>query len=156
LVFDAPPGRKIKWMSLGGFFNSYQREAAANTRNEMWYALGGSDDWKLIYRANVPTWHSHWHYAYDEEIILDEPVDKVRVRYVGNPGVNSVRVNLHSLRPDEKPNNSVVVTHCFKMNGKKEERSFTFDRPTDYVIDCPSTPEDVFIKLEVRSDKGTH
>ena len=152
LVFNAPPGRKVKWMSLGGFFNSYQRAAAASTRNEIWYALGDSDDWKLAHRSNVPTWHSHWHYACDEEIVLDMPVDKVRVRYVGNPGVNGVRVNLHSLRPDEKPDNSVVVTHYFKMNGKTEQRRFTFDNPADYVINCPSTPEDVFIKLEVPSD----
>jgi len=155
LLFNAPPGRKIKWMSLGGFFNTYQRAAATNTRNEMWYALGDSDNWNLAHRANVPTWHSHWHYAYDEEIVLDEPVDKVRVRYVGNPGVNGIRVNIHSLRQGEKPDNSVVVTHCFKMNGRTEERRFTFDKPTDYVIDCPAAPEDVFIKLEVPSDKNT-
>ena len=32
------------------------------------------------------------------------------------------------------------------------ERSFTFEKPTDYVIECPSTPEDVFIKLAVPGD----
>ena len=152
LVFYAPPGRKIKWASLGGYFRSYQKAEAPKTRNEIWYAVDDSDEWKIAYRANVPDWQEHWHYASDQEVVLEKPAEKLRVRYVGQPGVNGVRVNLHSLRPDAKPDNRVVVTHGFKMDGKLQERSFTFDSATDYVIECPSTPEDVFVKLAVPGD----
>jgi len=152
LFFTAPPGRKIKWLSLGGYFRTHQREAAVNTKNEMWYALNDSDNWQLAYRSNVPTWHSHWHYAYDEEIMLQEPVDKLRIRYVGNPYVNGVRVNIHSIKPGENPeNSSVIVTHGFRMGGKLHEKRFVFHKPGEYAIDCSEEPEDVFVKLEVPS-----
>jgi len=152
LLFTPPPGRKIKWMSLGGYFRTHQREAAVNTKNEMWYAPGDSDNWQLAYRSNVPTWHSHWHYAYDQEIMLQEPVDRIRVRYVGKPAVNGVRVNIHSIKPGEDSDYSVTATHGFSMGGKLHEKSFVFEKPGDYTIDCPDDPEDVFIKLEVPSD----
>jgi len=153
LLFPAPPGRKIQWLSLGGHFSTYQREAAANTRNEMWYALDDSDEWRLAYRADVPTWHSHWHYAYDQEIMLEKPVEQVRVRYVGQPGVNAVRVNLHSLQPGERPAQGIVVTHGFKMEGQWHEKRFALDGPGEYTLDCPQEPENVFIRMEVPSDR---
>jgi hypothetical protein len=154
LLFTAPPGRKIKWASLGGYFGTHQRKAAANTRNEMWYAVDDSNEWHSAYHADVPTWHSHWHYAYDREIIFPEPVEKLRVRYVGKPGVNGVRVNVHSLKPNESPDQNVIVTHGFRMGGELHERRFAFDKPTDYSIKCPQDPEDVFIRLEVPSDES--
>lgn len=152
LLFSAPPGRSIKWISLGGFFSSYQLKDAVNTKNEIWYATDDSNEWKLAYRATVPEWHSHWHYAYDKEIMLEKTVDKIRVKYVGQPGVNGVRVNIHSIKSDEKPDQRVIVTHGFIMDGALQERRFYFDSPTEYVIDCPTEPEDVFIKLEVPSE----
>ncbi len=154
LAFHAPPGREIRWASLGGFFQSYQNEDAPKTANEIWYAEGDSTAWKRVHRAAIPTWHSHWHYAYDTDVVLERPAATIRVRYVGNPGVNGVRVNLHSVAPAETGDNSVVVTHCYRMNGREGDRKFTFDGPSRYTIDCPSEPEDLYIKLEVPSDSG--
>jgi hypothetical protein len=152
LAFHAPPGRKIKWMSLGGFFRSHRAEEAVRTANEIWYAVGETGEWKRVYRAAVPEWQSHWHYAYDKEVMLDKPVEMIRVRYVGDPGVNGARVNIHSIKPSETNDDAVTVTHSFKLDGKTVMRKFTFDKPQHYTIDCPSEPEDVFIKLEVPSD----
>jgi hypothetical protein len=154
LIFDAPPGKQIKWASLGGYFSSYQKAEAPNTANEMWYAVNDADDWTLAYRANVPDWQSHWHYAYDQEILLDKPVERLRVRYVGKPGVNGVRVNLHSLKREPVTSDPVTVTHTFKMDGNVQTKTFTFDKPSDYTIQCPSTPEDISIQLAVPSDPG--
>jgi len=153
LLFTPPPGHKIKWMSLGGYFSTYQLENAANTRNEVWYALDDSENWHNAHRSDIPTWHSHWHYAYDEEVMLQEPVDKLRVRYVGQPGVNGVRVNIYSIKPGGSPDRGVIVTHGFKMGDKLHEKRFMFDEPSEYTIDCPETPRDVFIRLEVPSDR---
>ncbi|MEK7400528.1 MAG: hypothetical protein AAB116_26590, partial [Candidatus Poribacteria bacterium] len=149
LLFSAPPGRNIKWVSLGGYFGTYHLKDAVNTKNEIWYAPGDSDEWNLAYRASVPEWHSHWHYTYDKEIMLEKPVDKIRVKYVGQPGVNGVRVNIHSVKDDDKTNQRIVVTHGFIMDGVAQEKRFSFDSPTEYIVDCPTEPEDVFIKLEV-------
>ncbi|MFC1716396.1 hypothetical protein ACFL6S_22180 [Candidatus Poribacteria bacterium] len=152
LLFTAPPGRKIKWASLGGYFRSHQHEAAVNTKNELWYALDDSNEWKPAHIANIPTWHGHWHYAHDNEFVFQNPVEKLRVRYVGQPAVNGVRVNIHSLEPGEDPGKNTIVTHGFRMGGKLHEERFEFDGPGDYSIDCPETPEDMLIKLEVPSD----
>lgn len=152
LLFTAPPYLKIKWISLGGYFSTYQRDDAVNTRNEIWYAMDGSNEWHLAYRASVPTWHSHWHYAYDREIMLQEPVERLRVRYMGQPGINGVRVNIHFLKPGEKPDQGIIVTHCFRVNGDLYEKRIVLEKPCEYTIDCPDDPEDVFIKLEVPSD----
>ncbi len=152
VVFAAPPGRQIQWMSLGGFFNAYQMKDAPKTRNEIWYAMNDSDEWVMVYRANVPPWHGHWHYAYDKEVPLVRPAEKVRVKYIGNPGVNGIRVNIHSIRPDEKPDTAVVVTHTFKMDGKQVEKQFALDKPKGYALECASEPQDVSIRIEVPSD----
>lgn len=152
LLFAAPPGRQIEWMSLGGFFGAYLRDAAPRTKNEIWYAAGTTGQWKRVYQANVPTWNNHWHYAFDQEIMLDAPLDTVRVRYVGAPGVNGVRVNLHSARQRAAPSQAIIVTHGYKMDGKLLRRRFRFDRPTEYTLTCPQTPENVFIQLVALSD----
>ncbi len=152
IVFAAPPGRRIQWMSLGGFFNAHQLENAPKTRNEIWYALDDSDRWVMAYRSRVPEWHEHWHYAYDKEIPLLRPVEKVRVKYIGDPGVNGIRVNIHTIQPEEKPATGVVVTHTYKLAGKTVAKKVALDGPKDYTIDCPSKPENVSIRLEVPSD----
>jgi hypothetical protein len=151
LLFPAPPGRKIKWMSLGGYFAALRGKDAPKTKNEIWYAVNDSSDWKRVYQAEVPDWNDHWHYAHDEEVVLDTPADSVRVRYVGQPGVNAVRVNLHSLKPGDGPADATTVTHGYEMGGKFHERRFEFDGPAQYEIECPDTPKDMFIRFEVPS-----
>lgn len=154
LLFTAPSGHKIRWASIGGYFSTHQRESAVNTKNEMWYALNDSDDWHLAYSSDVPTWHAHWHYAHDKELMFEEPVEKLRVRYVGKPGINGVRVNIHSLKTEIASSQSVTITHGFRMGDKIHEREFAFDKPSDYSIECPQEPEDIFIRLEIPSDEA--
>ena len=152
LEFAAPPGRVIRWATLGGYFATHQGSTARSTRNEIWYAAGDSGDWQRAYRADVPTWVEHWHYAADRDIVLKEPVKKLRVRYVGDPAVNAVRVNLHSERAKPRPRSPVVITHVFEMNRKRFAKVFRFDGPAPYKIECPSEPRNVSIAIGVPSD----
>jgi hypothetical protein len=152
LVFAAPSGGKIKWASLGGFFTAHQGDAAPKTKNQIWYAANDSDDWKRLYSADVPDWNDHWHYAFDEDVVLDKPSESLRVRYVGDPGVNGVRVNLHSIPLQPARNRSIAVTHGFESDGQLVKRRFKFDKPTEYTIDCKQSPRNVFIELAVPGD----
>jgi hypothetical protein len=152
LVFAAPPGRRIEWMSLGGFFTAFRRDGAKKTANEIWYARGDSDDWQPVYKSNVPDWNDHWHYGWDGDVLLDEPADRVRIRYVGKPGVNAVRVNLHSSRIHPTAASPVSVTHGYELNGELIEKGFTFDGLEKYSIDCPATPKNIFVAFQVASD----
>jgi hypothetical protein len=65
LSFPAPPGRKIVWLSLGGFFSSHRGARAVETENQIWYQPADSTEWRLAHTSEVPEWHSHWHYAFD-------------------------------------------------------------------------------------------
>jgi len=154
LRFKAPAQRKIKWASLGGFFNAHQGSASLNTKNEIWYAINDSDDWNQLYSANVPNWNNHGHYAVDKEVVFDKPVESIKVRYVGDPGVNTVRVNLHSLRQDVVERQTIVATHGFEIGGQLVQRRFTFDKPSEYAIDCDQTPVNVFVQIAVPSDSA--
>jgi hypothetical protein len=151
LLFPAPPARKLVWMNLGGFFASYQSEKASETANEIWYQASNSTEWKCVHRSNIPPWHDHWHYSWDREIRLDELSDYVRVRYVGNPGVNGIRVNLHSIKPGEVPGKELAVTHGYEIDGELIEETVLLEGSRDYIIDCRAEPRNVYIKMEVPS-----
>lgn len=152
LVFPAPPGRRIEWMSVGGFFAAHRREHANKTANEIWYATDDADDWQQVYKSEVPDWNDHWHYGWDGDMRFSEPVRQVRVRYVGNPGVNAVRVNLHSSRSEPSATSPVSVTHGYELDGKLVEKHFEFSGANDYSIECPGTPKNIFIAFQVPSD----
>ncbi|MGW8180738.1 MAG: hypothetical protein ACWGQW_18555, partial [bacterium] len=151
MLFRAPPGRKIKWMSLGGFFAAHQDKEASETANEIWYRASDSSNWKQVYSSDVPTWHSHWHYSVDQEVMFPRPEERVQVRYVGDPGLNGIRVNLHSVRPNEVLEESITVTHGYEVDGKLIEKRIRLDGPREYSIDCIEEPKNVFIRMEVDS-----
>ncbi len=152
LEFTAPPKCKIEWLSLGGFFAAHRGDAAPSTENAIWYQTNDSQEWKQIYAADVPRWNDHWHYAIDREVVLDVPAESIKVRYVGDPGVNAVRVNLHSLRPNVAEGQTTEVTHVFEMEGQLVQRRFTFNKPAEYTIDCDQAPTNVFVKIAVPSN----
>jgi hypothetical protein len=149
IVLVAPPHRQIQWLSLGGFFNAYQLQEAPKTHNQIWYATGDEDNWVLAYQSDVPSWHGHWHYAFDKEVALARPAEKVRVKYIGDPGVNGIRVNAHSVRPTEKADTAVVVTHTFKVEGKVVDKKVALDKPKAYTVECSDQPQDISIRIEV-------
>ena len=62
-------------------------------------------------------------------------------------------MNLHSVATRPAADDPVRVTHRFLMAGREVERSFTFDRPQRYTIECPAEPADVSIRLEIPSDR---
>ncbi len=152
LEFTAPPGRTIKWASLGGYFATHQGSAAKSTKNEIWYAVDDQDDWRQLYRADVPQWVEHWHYAVDREVMLNKGAKSLRVRYVGRPAVNGIRVNLHSEPDEARSASNVNVVHGFEIGGRLVKRSFQFSRPTEYEIDCSAPPRNIFIAFSVPSD----
>ncbi len=154
IEFRAPPGRKIVWASIGGFLSTHQGKAAARTANEIAYALSESGPFVEIHRSHVPNWQGHWHYAFDREVKFPRPSDILRVRYVGRPGVNGVRVNLHTIKPGEVPERSVIVTHGYRMAGKLVEKKIHLKGPCTYTVNCPQEPENLFIRLSVPSDSS--
>ncbi|MDA1190722.1 MAG: hypothetical protein O3A46_03445, partial [Candidatus Poribacteria bacterium] len=149
---DAPPKTRIVWLSVGGSFQTHQREAAANTRNAMLYAVDQPDDFIELYRADVPTDQAHWHYNADREVLLDAPAKTVYVKYVGDPGVNAVRIYAHCVDDEGFARRPVTITHGWSVGGEARSQSVVMEGDGAYEILVEGEPEDEFVELSVASD----
>ncbi len=144
---QAKPGTGIRWFTAGGYFNTYLGKKAKRTANEILYSTAGADGpWKSVARSNVPGWVEHWHYGMDEDVMLEAPVDKLWLKYVGKPGVNQIWVYAHCL-PERDVTRGVELTHGYKLGGELIEKKFTFAGPEEYTVACPSEPENVYLDL---------
>ena len=150
--FDAPPGRKISWLTVGAAFTTYQEAAAARTDNRIAYAVGQPQNFKEIYKADVPAWVNHWRYQWDQDIRLDAPASTVFVRYTGRPALDQIRATLHCVPATARPASTAVeITHAFKIAGQLIEKTVTMDRPGDYTVTCDGDPDNIYVRMAVPS-----
>jgi len=147
LRLAAPKGRKICWFSVGATFRCLQGKRAPQTDNRIAYAVGAPENFKEIYKANVPEYAEHWRYNYDTDVRLDAPAEVVYVKFTGRPAVNVLRACLH-LAPPRPHDPAVRITHGYKLDGKMTEKTVSMDAPGEYTIDCPGKVENVFIRIE--------
>ncbi|MBI2946234.1 MAG: hypothetical protein HYY23_01205 [Verrucomicrobia bacterium] len=148
---QAPPGSKIAWFSVGASFTTHQREAALNTRNTMAYAAEASEQFEQIYRSEIPADQDHWHFNVDREVKLQKPAGSVLVRYVGDPGLNNLRIYAHCLEDRANAATSVTATHVWIENGLRKSKTVTCDPGAAYVIETESDPVDESISLAISS-----
>src|SRR5262245_16686939 len=148
---QALPGSKIAWLSAGGSFQAHQGDAAPNTRNAIEYAVEEPKDYKPLYKADVPAGQGHWHYNADRELKLDAPARVVFLRYIGDPGVNHLRIYAHC--SDDKPprGSGVVITHTWKENGAAKSKQVCLDGPGAYEITTVNEPIDGSVEIAVPS-----
>ena len=148
--YAAPPGRKIRWLTIGAAFRTHQNDGAKQTDNRVAYAIGEPRGFQEIYRSDVPTWVNHWKYQWDQDVGLETPAQVVYARYTGKPALNVVRATLHCER--ERPTGTrLEIAHGYRLAGKLVERKIRMDRPGDYSITCDGKPENVFIRMAVPS-----
>ncbi len=146
----APAGMKIAWFSVGAGFRTHQGEQAAKTDNRIAYAVNTPQDFREIYRAQVPTWVSHWRYNWDTDIKLDQPAPVVYVKFHGDPALNTMRACLHLL-PKDPPTNSVRITHVYDIGGRRSEKTMDLGEAGPYTVSCDGDPENVSVTLAVPS-----
>jgi hypothetical protein len=149
---QAPPGCKIAWFSAGGNFNTHQREAARNTHNSIAYAVEQPRDFQTIYQAEVPSDQEHWHYNADREVKLPTPARIVYLRYVGDPGVNNLRIYAHCVEDKEPAPTPVVIRHVWTEKGVRHSDTQRLTKPGPYEIACEAEPVNESIELAVPSD----
>jgi hypothetical protein len=150
LRLKAPEGMKIAWLSAGATFRTYQGQQANRTDNRIAYSVGQPADFKEVYKSSVPTWTNHWRCNWDTDIVLDKPAEHVFVKYTGNPGLNVIRACLHLL-PKQPPKSNLQIAHGFSINGQVQTRTIKLDKPDEYIIECESKPENIFIEMTVPS-----
>lgn len=149
---QAPPGETIEWLSVGGMFQAFRGEQAAQTANKIEIAPSPEGPFRTVYDASgtVPAWNGHWHYAMDVDVSLDKSAPRVYVRYVGDPGCNAIRIYTHCRDPRPSNVGIVRVTHTYNIADERFVRSF--DVPASggsYGIDCPADPTNVSVALAV-------
>jgi hypothetical protein len=152
---SAPPGAKIAWFSGGGSFCAHQGARAPQTKNRMAYAVGEPREFKPFYKADIPAGQSHWHYNADVEVRLAEPAKDVFIEYVGDPGVNNLRIYAHCVEDRPRAATPVTVTHTWNENGRGRTKTVTLEADSgSYDIEAADEPEDVSIELSVPSAKA--
>jgi hypothetical protein len=149
----APPGMKIAWFSGGGNFSTHQGEAAPKTKNAMEWAADEPARFKEFYRADVPAGQNHWHYNADVEVRLDAPAKTVFLRYVGDPGVNNLRIFAHCVEDAPPAAGPVKITHAWKEKGQLKSTSVTLERPGPYEVVTQDDPVDESVELSVPSSR---
>jgi hypothetical protein len=145
----APPGARIVWFSAGASFVTHQGAAAKNTRNTIAYAVDEPKEFREIYRADLPTDQSHWHYNVDREVKLDAPARVVFVRYVGDPAVNNIRLYAHCLDDPPRASAPVRVTHRWTENGDSRSKQINLAGSAEYEIVTETEPVDESIEIAV-------
>ena len=141
-------GAPIQWLTAGGYFHSHLGEKATENCSAILYSTEGPNGpWKEICRASVPTWVEDWHHGMDGKAVLDRPAETIYLKYIGDPGLNQIWIYAHCLEP--APSSVVEVIHGYEIDGDLHEATFSFTEETDYEIDCPSEPENRFIRFAV-------
>ncbi len=151
-TISAPPGTRIAWFTAEGSFRTHQQEAASQTQNTISYAADVPEDFEEVYRSNIPTDAGHWHCNAAREVRLDEPAEKLFVRYFGDPAVNNFKIYAHCI--DEKPASTspVVVTHTWTEDGVEKTKRVELDGASEYEIVAASEPTDEAVEIAVLSD----
>ena len=147
----APPGMKIAWFSGGGNFTTHQGDGAPKTKNTMEWAADAPQGFKEFYRAEVPAGQSHWHYNADVEVTLDTPAKTVYLRYVGDPGVNNLRIFAHCVEDAPQHSGPVTIMHAWREKGQRKTKSVTLERPGSYEVTTEEDPVDESVEIAVPS-----
>jgi hypothetical protein len=150
---QAPPGMKIAWFSGGGNFAAHQGDAAPHTKNTMEWAADAPSGWKEFYRAQVPAGQNHWHYNADVEVKLDVPARTLFLRYVGDPGVNNLRIYAHCVEEAAPRPSPVRITHAWREKGQLKTKSVLLERPGPYDVTTEDEPVDESVELAIPSSR---
>jgi hypothetical protein len=157
-VISAPPDAKIVWFSAGGNFCTHQLGGGPKTRNTMrWFTDSRKDlpkdlpKFTEFYKAEVPADQAHWHYNADVEVKLEQPAKVVFIEYVGDPGVNNLRIFAHCLDDTPPPSAPVSITHTWTENGAPKSKTVRLEKPGAYTIDVEGEPSDESIEMSIES-----
>ena len=119
----------LTWFVAAGSFRTHQLEAARKTRNTISYATGRGEQFREIYRADVPADTEHWHHNAYREVKLAEPAERLFVRYHGDPALNNVRIYAHCLDDGRRSAGPVRITHVWHENNHRKRKTVTLGEP---------------------------
>ena len=139
------------WFSAGGGFRTQLHGAAKNTRNAMFWAPDAPQGFRQIYRSDVPLDTEHWHMNADREVVLERPAKAVFVRYVGDPAVNTVRIDAHCVDDRPRGANPVRITHEWTEAGERKTHEVVRRAPGAYEVVAGGDQVNVSIEMAIPS-----
>jgi hypothetical protein len=155
---EPPPGTRIAWFSGGGNFCTWQPDDGPGkdsplTKNSMAYAADAPKGFQEFYKAALPSGNDHWHYNADVEVKLSQPAKVVYLRYVGDPGVNNLRIYAHCVDDRPPAPEPVVITHAWTEKGAAKNKTVTLEKPGPYEVVAKGDPVDESIAISVPSSR---
>jgi hypothetical protein len=150
LRVDALDGSKIRWLHLGGSFNT-GRPPGASLPDRILYSTRPDGPWRVAREVTPPAWDEHWYYNAEADVMLDRPSERLWVRLEPATAANALRVYAHCEPDGARQDGPMVVTHAFRAHGELMTRRFLFAEPTEYLVDCPSEMENVYVRMAVPS-----
>ena len=150
---SAPPGTRIAWFTATGQFRTHFHAAASRNRNSIAYSADGTEAFRTIYQADVPTYTDHWHYNAAREVRLDQPAATLYVRYLGDPALNNFAIYAHCIDERLSGSSAVEVTHVWRENDKRVSKKVALDSPGEYVVETSSEPINDSIQISVPSSR---
>jgi hypothetical protein len=118
----------------------------------MAWAAGPRADFTEFYRADIPAGQGHWHYNADVEVKLDPAAPLPRtlfIRYLGDPGVNTVRIYAHCVRDSPCASTPVVITHAWREADERRTHTVRLEGPGTYDVEIAADPTDESIEIAV-------
>jgi hypothetical protein len=148
LPVDALEGSKIRWLHIGGSFNT-GRPRGRPEPDRILYSTAPEGPWRAIREAVPPPWNDHWYYNAEVDVLLDEPASRLWVRLEPASAVNAVRVYPHCEPEGASQEGPLLVTHAFRIAGELTGETRRLEGPGIYEIECPGEPENVYVKMMV-------
>ena len=115
----------------------------------MAWSADPAGEYREFYRADVPAGQNHWHTNADVEVKLDAPARSVYLRYVGDPGVNNLRIYAHAVEEKSSAPSPVTITHAWREKGELKKKSATLEKPGSYEVTTEDEPVDESIELSI-------
>ncbi|MDA0841870.1 MAG: hypothetical protein O3B01_30765 [Planctomycetota bacterium] len=144
---DALP---IDWFRVGASLRSHHNPLPGQNHHRIDYQVNGSEDWLPIEVPEIPSWVHHWHTRFEEDVCLGTPIEKLKVRFEGQPGLNRFSIRAHGLLPTESWQNAKAeVTHVWEEDGERKAFEKTVEPDETYNIKCGPTPKDFSYRIRV-------
>lgn len=152
-VVQAPADTRIAWFTATAQFRTHFQQAATKNQNTIAYSIDEGRHFETIYESDVPTYVNHWHYNAAREVRLDEPVERLLVRYHGDPALNNFAIYAHCIADATMPLSPLHVTHVWEEDGERKSELRILPGPGAYEIEAAVRPRNVSVEMAVPHSK---
>ncbi|MDP6117613.1 MAG: hypothetical protein QGG53_37590, partial [Planctomycetota bacterium] len=154
LFMSHTDGLPIDWFRVGASLRTYHNPLPGQNHHRIDFQVD-SDEWREIEVPDIPSWVHHWHTRFEEDVRLDGPIEKLKVRFEGQPGLNRFSIRAHGLLPQESWQHAKAqVTHLWEEGGELKMFEKTVEPNEAYEIQCGPNSTDLSFRIHLPQNSG--